>query len=151
MHGSWKRENFPHLDRGNSRITSPCHKRYNCIAWAVGVNTKWLWPSLTPSAKWIHWPDGAPGEITIEAFVKAFESYGYTKCENSDLEAHYQKIALYAIKEPDGTEKPTHAARQLENGLWTSKIGRLEDIEHNELDDVSGPLYGRPVLFMKKR
>ncbi|MCY7407984.1 MAG: hypothetical protein LH631_11575, partial [Alkalinema sp. CAN_BIN05] len=44
--------------------------------------------------------------------------------------------------------RPQHVARQLPNGLWTSKLGRLEDIEH-ELDGLSGDLYGTVQKFMK--
>ena len=57
------------------------------------------------------------------------------------------KIAIYA--HDDG--QPTHAARQLPDGRWTSKMGHLEDIEHRVVDDVNGPQYGSPVRFMRRR
>jgi hypothetical protein len=37
--------------------------------------------------------------------------------------------------------EPTHAARQLPNGKWTSKLGRWQDIEY-ELDGLVGKMYG---------
>jgi hypothetical protein len=45
---------------------------------------------------------------------------------------------------------PTHAARQLPNGRWSSKLGKLEDIEH-ALDDICGSAYGSVVPVLKRR
>jgi len=42
-----------------------------------------------------------------------------------------------------------HAARQLPEGRWTSKLGELEDIEH-ALHDLTGTVYGSVVLVMKR-
>jgi len=44
---------------------------------------------------------------------------------------------------------PTHAARQLPSGRWSSKLGPMEDIEH-ELQDVTGSVYGSVVLVLKR-
>ena len=45
-----------------------------------------------------------------------------------------------------------HAARQLENGTWTSKMGRKEErIEHDAPENLLGPLYGQNVTFMKRK
>jgi hypothetical protein len=44
-------------------------------------------------------------------------------------------------------------ARQLNTGLWTSKCGDLEDIQHN-LEDLEGGDrygYGKVSHFMKRR
>ena len=46
--------------------------------------------------------------------------------EDGPLQDGYEKIAIYAL---DG--EPTHAARQLDTGRWTSKLGKHEDIEHD--------------------
>jgi hypothetical protein len=56
----------------------------------------------------------------MSAFIQAYKSLGYELCDNSELEAGFEKIAIYATS--DG--EPTHAARQLSVGLWTSKLGR---------------------------
>lgn len=45
---------------------------------------------------------------------------------------------------------PTHAARQLESGLWISKCGRLQDIQH-PLNAVEGQLYGKAHTFLHRR
>jgi hypothetical protein len=77
--------------------------------------------------------------------VAAFTSLGYTVCEGEEPESGYEKIALFA----DGDGRPTHAARQLPNGRWSSKLGKAEDIEHG-LRDLEGTLYGEVVFLMKR-
>jgi len=70
----------------------------------------------------------------------------YNPCESRELESGYRKIALYA----DTAGKPTHVARQLANGEWTSKIGKNEDIVHATLDQLEGDQYGHIVRIFRK-
>lgn len=65
--------------------------------------------------------------------VELFLAAGYELCGDGSLEDRYEKIAIYA---KDG--EPTHAARQLGDGRWTSKLGKYEDIEHDSLDALYG-------------
>jgi hypothetical protein len=44
----------------------------------------------------------------------------------------------------------THAARQLENGNWTTKFGDFEDVEHIDLICLEGPRYGRSIVLMRR-
>jgi hypothetical protein len=115
---------------------------YNCIAWAANVTTDWWWP-VGPGKT--HWPAGAPQVANLEAFREAFATLGYVVCSGEELEPGFEKIALFA-KEQGG---PSHAARQLDSGRWTSKLGRMQDIEH-ALRDLEGELYGSVVLVMKR-
>jgi len=87
-------------------------------------------------------------QVTIAAFVEAFRSLGYKTCADGDLEQGFIKIAIFA----DKSGKPTHAARQLPDGCWTSKLGVSVDIEHTAVEDVSRiePRYGTPVRFMRR-
>lgn len=133
---------FPGLKDDSFQITSPPHKKYNCIAWALGDNSKWWWPHPKGTA---HWPDDVPREETISAFQHLFVTNGYESCNDDQLEPGFTKIALFARD----NEIPTHAAKQLTNGRWTSKLGRSEDIEHN-LRDLEGQVYGAVVLLMKR-
>ena len=96
-----------------------------------------------------YWPQGIPREESLAAFRSVFQALGYRECTGSGLENGYEKIAIFA-KSEDGVLEPTHAARQLPNGRWTSKLGRMEDIEHDEVDDVNCPTYGTPFLFMRR-
>ncbi len=92
-----------------------------------------------------YWVEDVPAELTIEAFVWAYGTLGFLPCEDSELETGFEKIALYAT--PDG--EPTHAARQLPTGKWTSKLGRWQDIEH-ELEGLVCELYGSVKLVLRR-
>jgi hypothetical protein len=135
-------EVFPGLAKGDYRITSPANPDYNCLAWAVADADKWWWPG--PDAEREYWPLGVVREITRSAFQAAFALLGYVVCASEDVEPGFEKVALFA----DASGKPKHAARQLATGRWTSKLGRMEDIEH-ALRDLEGVVYGSVVLILK--
>jgi hypothetical protein len=124
-----------------SRITSPWSPSYNCIAWAAGDVTKLWWPAQIPP--W-YWPPGVPFEETVPAFIAAYATIGYSPCQDGNIEHGLEKVVLFALN-----RAVKHAARQLQNGFWTSKMGANVDIEH-DLEAVSGPVYGQPVQFLKR-
>jgi hypothetical protein len=134
---------FPRLQGANWAVTSPEDARYNCIAWAVGDPLHWWWPELDPESG--HWPEGVSTELSIPAFLAAFTTAGFGPADREDRERGWEKVALFAT----AGGAPTHAARQLPNGRWTSKIGTLEDIEH-ELHDLTGTEYGSVVPILKR-
>lgn len=131
----------PRLSPANHKVTSPRSAGYNCIAWAAGDESQFWWPDHKAAG---YWPADIPREETIEAFVAVFGTLGYTPCADAAAEPGYQKVALYAF---DGA--PTHAARQLPGGRWSSKLGRGYDIEH-DLDALDGPVYGAPAVFLRR-
>jgi hypothetical protein len=135
---------FPKLGTAPYRITSPRTRDYNCIAWAVGEVTSWWWPTTDPDDA-AYWPAGIPKEEILDAFLAAFATLGYYPFDSEMHEPGYEKVALFA--NPEGV--PTHAARQLPDGRWTSKLGRLEDIEHS-LRDIEGELYGTVVRVLRR-
>lgn len=135
-------EHFPRLRDAGYRATSPESPGYNCIAWAAGDASRWWWPDAFFVA---YWPSGVPREDTVEAVRAACETLGYQECEHADVEAGFEKLAIYA----DG-EQPRHAARQLPGGMWTSKLGQGIDIEHT-LEGLESELYGRVVKVMRRR
>jgi hypothetical protein len=134
---------FPVLAHTNHEITSSASVRYNCIAWAVGDDQKWWWPS--PYVEKYYWPPNAPREETVHAFLAAFASLGFESCDSPSLEPGYQKVALF-VK----SAKPTHAARQLADGRWTSKLGRLEDIVHDTIEAIVGDAYGEVTHYLRR-
>ena len=133
---------FPHLTPFNHSITSPVSPDYNCIAWAAGDTERWWWPL---AGSFAYWPSNVPVQETLDAFIKAFGSIGFTPCGNAVIEQGHEKVALYV----DENGKPTHAARQLPNGRWTSKLGKIQDIEH-ELDGLTGAVYGVVAQVLKR-
>jgi hypothetical protein len=88
-----------------------------------------------------------PREETVAGFIKAFGQLGYVVCDTGELESGYERLAIYA----DESGTPTHMARQLTSGRWTSKLGELEDIEHLTLEQLSGSDYGQAVQFLKRK
>ena len=85
------------------------------------------------------------GKLVMDAgFRDAFATLGYVVCDDDRLEPGYEKIALFTL---GGV--PKHAARQLPNGRWVSKLGQSEDIEHS-LHDLAGAVYGSVALIMRR-
>ena len=134
---------FPGLAKGDYRITSPADPDYNCLAWAMAGAGKWWWPG--PDVEKEYWPPGILRETTLDAFRAALALHGYVECAGEEAEEGFEKVAVFA----EGQGKPTHAARQLLTGRWTSKLGRMEDIEH-ALRDLEGAIYGAVTLIMKR-
>lgn len=134
---------------------------YNCIAWAAeDIHHKFWWPDGG------YWPL-CKRELTVGSFVRTFHRLGYVRCKHSRREFAYNKVVLYAIHRSRGPAaipttppdfedwEPTHMARQLPDGTWTSKCGQREDITHFTLDALESygiriDAYGCPVLFMKR-
>jgi hypothetical protein len=135
------RQSLPRLTSENYRITSTASWEYNCIAWAVSMTDAWWWP--VPGR---YWPPDAPREETIAAFLAVFATFGYAACASADLEPGIEKVALYAVG-----NTPTHAARQLTTGWWTSKLGPSIDIEHKSPEDVAGGVYGEVFALRSRR
>jgi hypothetical protein len=134
---------YPNLAKTDYDVTSPKSQEYNCFAWAAGDQERWWQP--TPEDEF-YWVEGVPMEETLSAYIQAYQTLGYTPCEKKTLELGYTKIALYVNE--DGV--PIHAARQLSTGKWTSKLGALEDIEH-ELEGLTGDRYGKIGQILKKQ
>ncbi len=147
MCGSWEVRHHPNLTDDNCVKTSDADPAYNCIAWAAGDVTRWWWPARRRGIS--YWPPGVAREETIEAFVEAYATLGFQECANDSFEAGIEKIALFAIN-IHSIVIPTHAARQLDSGEWTSKMGSLEDIKHTTCAAPSGPIYGRPVCYLAR-
>jgi hypothetical protein len=137
-------DNYPNLERTGYTETSKASAQYNCIAWAAGDSNHWWWPFQDPPP-YAYWPNQAPREDSLDAFIRAFETLGYFPCENSDLENGFEKVAFYG----DSGGPPKHAARQLATGKWTSKIGQSEDIEHT-FDGLRQCHYGEVILILKR-
>jgi len=132
---------FPLLRASGYRITGPATKRYNCIAWAAGDQDSW-WQAVLADA---YWPDGIPADGTVPSLVTLFRSFGYQVCDSWELEQDFEKVAIYA----KGAEH-THAARQLPDGDWTSKLGQSVQIEHATLDALTGEAYGVVAEVLKR-
>ena len=133
---------FPSLNGDNSRVTSNADSSYNCFAWAGRYTDRWLDP-IKPLG---YWPPDIPSKATLNNFTLVYEADGWSRCESPDVEPGFEKIAIYT----DRRGLPQHAARQLENGRWTSKLGEAEDIEHDTLQVFDDSIYGTPARYMRR-
>jgi hypothetical protein len=137
---------YKNLRNSGYCVTSQRTPIYNCIAWAAGENDRWWWP--IPYEAPYYWPESDKDEL-LEDFISGFGTLGYTSCDNGNLEEGYEKVAIYI----DENDEVSHMARQLNMGLWTSKCGNLEDIQH-KLEDLEGEYgygYGKVAHFMKRK
>ncbi|HEX5726344.1 MAG TPA: hypothetical protein VFX98_12805 [Longimicrobiaceae bacterium] len=136
---------FPGLASSSFTVTSSRTRDYNCFAWAVYRTDVWISPVLyDPIQDLYTWPAGAAREDTLEAWSAALAAFGFEPCATADLEPRFEKVAVYA-----SAETPTHMARQLATGRWTSKLGKLEDVEH-DLHALAGSGYGEVALILRR-
>lgn len=128
---------------------SPATNLYNAIAWAIGgEEEKDRWWSPAPFSRVAYWPEGVEREETLETYTEIFRIHGYTPCEGNDesLETNVEKVAIYCK-----SGIPTHVAKQLDDGRWTSKLGRNRDIIHTTLTCLEGrDKYGTVHRILKK-
>jgi hypothetical protein len=146
------RKLFPLLDAAGFRLTSDRDPTYNCIAWAAHEDDRWWCPHFH------YWPI-ADRSVTKESFIKAFETLGYSVTGGYAKERGWERVAIYTVN-----GLPAHMARQRADGIWTSKCGDLEDIDHYTLDGLrchgkmnpvgTSPLfqanYGDPEIVMRR-
>lgn len=134
---------LPRLSAVNYVRTSRRTRRYNCIAWAAGDDTR-RW-DMSVHAQGAYWPPGVVESEAVEALVSVFESIGYSRCSDTVFEEGFEKVAIYGR---DGNWR--HVARQLADGTWTSKLGELDDITHLNVEALVGPYYGQVVAVLRR-
>jgi hypothetical protein len=136
---------FPNLQLSGYKVTSPVTPDYNCIAWACEDTQRWWQPPSHVGG--YYWPIDAPQEETLRSWTGMFRLLGYSSCKDEHLEPGFEKIAIYT----DADDWPTHVAKQLPSGMWTSKLGAWEDIEHSSPTALEGDLYGTVAQIMKRQ
>lgn len=125
----------------NFVLTSPPSFQYNCIAYAMGMNDRWVDCADLP---WHWWPPvnkSMQDSDLIEAFrYFGFEEYGL----DDSIDDNYDKVALY-----HNAGGWTHAARVVDNGIYHSKFGASYDGTHSR-GDVLQTQYGEPFVIMRR-
>lgn len=141
---------FPGLKNDKDfRVTSPCDFDYNCIAWTLLKNKTIKWPfpkeyDILDGTE--YWPDGLPRNEYPFTFLEMYRISGYELCDDLTLDPQYTKVALYV-----NDNVVTHAARQTPEGLWTSKLGQMNDIQHSTPYSLEGNIYGKVKYILKKK
>lgn len=139
-------ECFPELNGGNYRVTSQKDETYNCVAWAVG-DTSHFWDDVRIKGRRVkgyYWPPGLSAE-TVDGWKQVFILHGYAECDSRSFETELEKVAIFEL-----ANEPSHVARQLDGGKWTSKLGKGCDIEHSALDVLEGEEYGKVKVVMSR-
>lgn len=117
----------------------------NCFAWAAGDDAR-IW-----DPKSAYWPPGARREQTFPGVMDAFKVIGYVWCAHAKLEVEFEKVALYnKIYGGNTPNEVCHAARQLESGRWTSKLGPWGPVVEHDLSDLEGEEYGFPSYILAR-
>ena len=137
---TWFSVSFPNLRSEEFTVVEPPSEQYNCIAYAAGDTSQW-WAHIPGS----YWPPHATRSASVASLREAFAGLGYEQCDDSRVEDGYQKVALY---ETEGVW--THAAMQVPNGAWRSKMGEGPLIEHRSPESLAGGPYGNVHCFMRR-
>ena len=87
-------KDFPKLAEDGWQITSEVDPAYNCVAFAVRDTTQ-FWDPNCVGIRGYYWPPGVPHEDTVLAWVKVFEIHGFRLCEGGNLEADFEKLAIW--------------------------------------------------------
>lgn len=125
----------------NFRLMSPFTYQYNCIAFAIGMQDRWVDPANLP---WHWWPPVAKG-ITVDHLVKVFQYFGFEDCGIDDsIDEKYDKIAIY-----QNAGHWTHAARIIADGIYHSKFGASYDGVHSRVDVLQAQ-YGDVAIIMRR-
>ena len=133
---------FPKIDLEGFGVTSDLDPFYNCFAWAGGDNKNVWQPSRSSYYVWLT---GCYDE-TLENFIANYAVIGYKEESDSSLEPDFEKIALYV----DHNGIPQHAARQLEDGNWTSKSSIIEDFTHKTPECLECEVAGNVAVILKR-
>jgi hypothetical protein len=138
---------FPGLSESEYSKSSEAEPLYNCFAFAVH-DTGQYWQKV--NLRGYYWP--IDRDDRVEDWVEALRLNNFEITGNWDLEPGIERVAIYVLSGSARREEtPEHVARQLESGHWTSKIGRLEDIQHSTLVALEGTEYGKAKICMKRR
>lgn len=124
-------------------VNSPETYSYNCIAWAMGMDDRWV--DHHETIPWHWWPSGVQRNLSRQALVDAFIALGFEEATNPEFEAGYDKVALYA----KGNEW-SHAAKIIDDIRYHSKFGASNDAFHSGGDTLMQG-YGSIFTYMRRK
>jgi len=121
-------QSFPYLNFNNVWITAPQTPVYNCIAWSLGIDTRWINPPQP-----------------LSNFIDFYKGYGYSvDYQNRTVDGW----GLLVTTMTHGSKTYTGTSVGV-SGLWESKLGASFRITHAEAD-LSGPVYGGILISFGK-
>jgi len=142
----WLEDRHPNLSVLGYKVKSRRNKKYNCIAFALGKCDVWWDP--TEEGAGFYWPKKkVPMEDIFDNYIKLFEFKGFRQCADASFIPGFEKVALYR----DIENAFTHVAKQDSRGLWLSKLGPFEDIEHKNPEALRDDSYGIPATYLQRK
>jgi hypothetical protein len=140
----------PSLADTSCTVTSPATAQYNCVAWAANDDRRVWAPVAGPGGKLLggyHWPESVPLRPSVQALEEVFRLLGYSRCDDGQLVKGLEKIVIYGDELGEGK----HVARQTKSGKWTSKMGVLADIEHDQPEEIESVMVGSVISYMSRK
>lgn len=145
-------EEFPALGTDPEfKVTSEATVRYNCIAWAMGFDDRWVAPPVVYEQGWsqddkkfVWWPEGVADSMDPTALKEAFVRIGFEECEDAVPDNRYDKVRLYSYN-----GEWTHASRIIDDNVEHSKCGELFDCRHS-VGVFDKTYYGTGFAIMRR-
>lgn len=133
---------FPNLAKDpHFELLSEATNVYNCIAWAMGFNDRWV-DHLEYPGHW--WPNNVQRDNSLQALIDAFVAEGFEQVEGKCFEEGFEKVALY---KKDNSW--THAARIVGENIEYSKFGSFCDGKHSG-NIFCGSGYGEEYAYLRR-
>lgn len=114
---------FPNLVRANCWVTAPENNRYNCIAWSIGLDDRWINPASP-----------------LSMFQSQYQSWGKKITTKLSPSATIDGWGLSDTMTTHGSKSYTGVSVGA-SGLWESKLGASYRITHGR-QNLTGTAYG---------
>lgn len=129
------------VEHVNFEFTSEVDYNYNCLSWALSRNDR-----LFENVKWGYWPWKDIPDDTAHGWFLFLQKMGFAPCENASFEPGVERIAVL-----ENEDREIHACRQIQSGVWKSKLGDMgPDIDHVDLECLK-EAYGDVAYILAKR
>lgn len=132
-------------DGSKWELTSDPDPLLNCIGFAMGMDNVCVALDHPYGLFWCWWPPGVPRTLEPQSLVSAFEYLGFSVCPDGEIEADFDKVALY---QKNGQWQ--HAAIIESKDQYHSKMGVWWDIVHRGGDLFHDDSYGDIYKYMKR-
>ena len=114
---------FPSLDVNRAVVTDGVSTVYNCIAWTVGITSRWIWPGSS-----------------LAHFDTFYRGFGFVRAGDGPVAAWGHSTSTMTHGSVSGQ---AHGPR------WESKCGGDLRIQHG-LGELVGSTYGRVIAFYRR-
>lgn len=133
---------LPRLRRGKYEAWGQSNRGYNCYSYAVNA--------YDPTKSWVGTRKIDNSEMSYRQFINVIEGKGWIRADNRTADRILNSSAnpiggeerVIIFQTPDGS--PQHAAMWDARGIF-AKMGEFGVFRFESIDQMVGPLYGRPV------